>query len=126
MAYSEEAFRHFLAVERKRTDRSRRCFLLLLVTVRKQAGMSSRLTPAVASAIFAALGAGVREVDFVGWFREERVAGAVLTQGTSAPTAAVVAEIGQRISDRLSECVPADLAGRLQLRILQLRPGQEN
>ena len=126
MTYSEEAFRHFLALERKRTDRSRRCFLLLLVTLRKQAGMSSRLSPAVASAIFAGLGTGVREVDFVGWFREERVAGAVLTQGTSVPTAAVVAEIGRRFSERLCNCLPADVGGRLQLRILQLRPGQEN
>ena len=36
-AYNEEAFRYFLAIERKRAERSHRTFLLLLVDVKKAA-----------------------------------------------------------------------------------------
>ena len=123
--YNEEAFRYFLALERKRSERSRRSFLLLLVNMKKQPGMSDRIPPAVAARIFSGLGLSVREVDFIGWFREERVAGAVLTQGAHAPEGEASAGIGQRVIETLSESVPSDVAGRLHVRVLQLRPSRE-
>ena len=47
-------------------------------------GAHAKLTDATAAALFGGLGACVREVDFVGWYREGYVAGAVLTQGGNA------------------------------------------
>ena len=124
--YNEEAFRYFLALERKRSERSRRSFLLLLVNVKKQPGMSNRIPPAIAASLFSGLGLSVREVDFIGWFREERIAGAVLIQGAHSPENDASAGIGQRIIETLSESVPPEIARRLHVRVLQLRPPQES
>ena len=44
-------------------------------------GRRAKLTDATAAALFRGLGASVREVDFVGWYREGQVAAAVLAQG---------------------------------------------
>jgi hypothetical protein len=125
-AYNEEAFRHFLAVERKRGDRSRRSVLLLLINMKKQPGMSGRIPPVVAARIFSGLWHGVREVDFVGWFREDRVTGAVLTQGAVPLAPDVPRRIAHRITEILSERVPASVARRLHVRVLQLRPAQRS
>ncbi len=58
----------------------RRSILLVLASVRLTPGRSVHLPRAIADRIFAGLAAGVREVDFLGWYQQDRVAGAVLAQ----------------------------------------------
>jgi hypothetical protein len=99
-AHNEAGFRHFLEIERQRASRSGYCVLLVLVGVRNETGNSVRLPPIVASSVFAALGSSVREIDFVGWFREGRVAAAVLVQRTT-PTVEVRQDIAGRIMKTL-------------------------
>ena len=120
--HNEEAFRYLLTVERKRASRWRRSFLLLLVNLKKQPGVTSQIPPAVATKIFSGLWRCVREVDFIGWFREERVAGAVLMQGARSPEPEVSRLVGQRITETLCLCVPTDIAGRLRVRVVRVRP----
>ena len=79
--YNEAAFHYFLAADRSRVQRTPRSMMLVLVSLRLSPGRSELLTDAIASPLFAGLAAGVREVDFVGWYRQGRVAGAVLPQG---------------------------------------------
>ena len=95
--YNEAGFRHFLHIELRRAVRSGHCVLLVLVVGRAASGRRLKLTPLVASRIFAALGATVREVDFVGWFKDGSVAAAVLVQRATPP-----AEIRQQIARRVS------------------------
>jgi hypothetical protein len=82
-AYNEAAFRHFLDIERKRAEHPAYSVLLVLVSRRLSPGRNATLHHADASALFSALGASVREADFVGWYRENRVAAAVLTYPSS-------------------------------------------
>ncbi len=118
-AYNEQAFRYLLAIEQKRSERSGCPFLLLLVHLKEQSGIGVRIDPMVASKLFSALGLCLRETDFVGWYREERVAGAVLIElGERRPTE-VSRLIGQRVKDRLYEHLPSGVARRLQVRIYQ-------
>ena len=57
--------------------------------------------------------------DCIGWYREERVAGAVLIElGERRPTE-VSRLIGQRVKDRLYAGLPSNVARRLQVRIYQ-------
>jgi hypothetical protein len=99
-AYNEAGFRHFLDIERRRAARSGHLLLLVLVEVRA-ADRVVTLTPVAAGRIFAALGATVREVDFVGWFRHGRVAAAALVQRTT-PSLEVRQQIASRVSTLLS------------------------
>lgn len=118
--YNEVAFRHFLALERKRAERSNRTFLLLLVNVKDSVGRG-RLSAAMATRLFSSLSQCVREVDFVGWYREEQVAGAVLAQGPTSIDGDVKRLIAGRVTDSLREALPARVAERLQVRLLQVR-----
>lgn len=120
-AYNQTAFRHFLAIERRRAERSGRPLFLVLVALRGSRH-ASQLDPDTAAAIFHGLGETVREVDFVGWFREGVVAGAVLTQGgamAAEPTRALVAE---RVTHALELHLPSWLTRRLRVRVLRFDP----
>lgn len=119
-AYNEEAFRHFLAIERKRAGRAGRSMVLLLVEFKAERDGDSVMDPKVSSRLFSALTACVREIDFIGWYRSGRVAGAVLTQGAEAPAANVSQQIGERVAHALSERLPSNVRHRIQVRILQL------
>ena len=113
--HNEAAFRYFLAVERRRAEHAGRSVLLVLVSLRSAPGRTQRLTPRAASAIFAALGSSVREVDFVGWFRDGHVAAAALIQ-RGRPQAAV---ISARITDTLKREL-RDAGMSLRLRAVPL------
>src|ERR1043166_1949489 len=77
--YNEEAFRYLLAVERKRFERSNQHFVLVLAELEHGPEQTDRMDAAVSARIFAGLTRALRETDVIGWYREGRVAGAVLT-----------------------------------------------
>lgn len=118
-AYNEQAFRYFLAIERKRSERSGRPLLLLLVDLKEQSGRSVRMDPMVALKLFSGLWLCLRETDFVGWYREERVAGAVLTELREGSRTEVSRLVSQRVSGVLRECLPSDVARRLRVHAYQ-------
>jgi hypothetical protein len=117
--YNEEAFQYFLEIERKRADHSGRPCLLLLADLKNQPGESALMSRPLASKLFAAMWLCLRETDFVGWYREDRVAGAVLTQGAELPDAEISQQVLERITRVLNERLPRDVA-RLQVWISQL------
>ena len=118
-AYNEAAFKHFLAVDRSRARRARRSLYLVLAFLRESRGRRAELTDATASALFRGLGASVREVDFVGWYQEGRVAAAVLSQGAQA-TAGVSAVIADRVFTALKKQLSAAQSIDLRLRVVRL------
>jgi hypothetical protein len=116
LVYDEQAFRYFLDIERKRSERSSRPFLLLLVDLEDRSGSNGFIDPAVAAKLFEGLGQCVRETDFVGWFREGRVAGAVLTQYSNLARTDVAAVVDERVREVLSSSVPIQIARSLRMR----------
>jgi lipopolysaccharide/colanic/teichoic acid biosynthesis glycosyltransferase len=75
---SEDAFRRIFCWERKRAERSGRCFLLMLVQVGSilQANHNERAL----SEIVAALSSSTRETDLAGWYREGATLGVIFTE----------------------------------------------
>jgi hypothetical protein len=118
-AYSEEVFRYFLAVEQERSKRSTRPFLLLLFELKKQTETPDSFDAALAAALFSGLSRRLRETDFVGWYREGRVIGAVLTQFSKGPGTKVAYLVVQRVLSELGRCLPPDALERLQMRVYQ-------
>lgn len=121
-AYNEDAFCYFLGVERRRAERSNRPLLLLLADLKEPAGgTSAPIGSVLATALFAALGQCVRETDFVGWYREGRVVGAVLIQHSDTPEGDMSRSIiGQRVGRTLAGTLSRDIVDRLQVRVYQL------
>jgi hypothetical protein len=115
-AYNEEAFQYFLEIERKRSELSNRPFLLMLVDFKKH----PRIDSVMADKLFSVLSLCLRETDFVGWYREGRVAGAVLTQHGEPGRDDLSDEVHHRIEEALREGLPRDLARHLQARVYQI------
>jgi hypothetical protein len=119
--YHEDAFRHFLTVERTRARRSSRPFLLLLVSLRRCPSEGIELPRSAWPALWDGLTESVREVDFVGWYREGRVAAAVLTQGLGLQSDAPD-RIAGRVTKILGAHLPQSLVSRLRVRVIRLEP----
>jgi hypothetical protein len=116
-AYNEEAFRYFLTIERERSRRSGRLFLLLLLDLSAPQAMDGRIDRKLVAKILQALARSVRETDFIGWYRELSVLGAVLTElGESAP-ADIAQLVTRRLIAALGDSVPAAIACRLDVRV---------
>jgi lipopolysaccharide/colanic/teichoic acid biosynthesis glycosyltransferase len=74
---SEEIFRRMIAVERKRTERSKSPFLLMLLEVVNDDG--SRKDRRTLDRIAAALVASSRDTDLIGWYKDQMIIGAIFT-----------------------------------------------
>jgi hypothetical protein len=117
-AYNEEAFQYFLEIERKRSELSNRPFLLMLIDFNKHL----RIDAVTENRLFSVLSRCLRETDFIGWYREGRVAGAVLTQHGEADADDLSDGVRQRIGEALRQLLPSDLAQQLQARVYQIPP----
>jgi GGDEF domain-containing protein len=117
--YNEEAFRYFLQIERKRASRSNSRFLLLLVDLKGYTA-GTRFDAATGAKLFAAMYPCLRETDFIGWYRQQRVASAVLTQVGESPDVEVSNLVAERVREALTQRLPAHLAARLQVRVYQV------
>jgi hypothetical protein len=124
-AYNEEAFQYFLEMERKRSELSNRPFLLMLVDFNKHPQIDSK----TADKLFSVLSLCLRETDFIGWYREGHVAGAVLTQHGEPDGDDLSDVVRQRIGEALRQRLPSDLARQLQARVYQIpahvKPGSK-
>ncbi|HEX7072300.1 MAG TPA: hypothetical protein VF190_15915 [Rhodothermales bacterium] len=122
--YDEEALRYLLTVERERAARANRALLVILVGLKKRAATETRTGRDIGEQIFTALSAGVREVDFIGWYRQARIIGAVLAQGAPGPTNDATHRIVKRIADLLGDRLPASITRNLRVKVLRLSPGR--
>lgn len=97
-ALDEESFRRVIAIERKRTERSKAPFVLMLLEVSKQ--NVERATPALESAMSVLL-ASSRDTDLVGWYKGKTTIGALFTGLVAADKSTILSTILSRVSDTL-------------------------
>jgi hypothetical protein len=119
-AYNEAAFRYLLAFEQKRARRLRTSFLLVLVRPKRNGSPAVRIDASVATTIFSCVSRCLRDGDFIGWYREARVIGAVLAQGATPPAPDLPGNIGERLTAALAHALQGDVGMELQVRVLQL------
>ncbi len=82
LPYSEEFFTKLLCLERKRAERSRKPFALMLVDASKLLQTDRRNL--VLERLSVALSLATRETDICGWYKEDSVIGVILTEICSA------------------------------------------
>ena len=107
----EEAFRRMIAVERKRSERSQRPFVLLLIdTGRSQPGDKQGR---VLLDILSALQGATRETDVTGWYTTGSVVGVMFTE-IVLDNNAVLSTILSRIGAVLREGLDTDQFSRIK------------
>lgn len=96
----EQSFRRVIAIERKRTERSKAPFVLMLVEIASQNG--ARQAPALET-VMAALLASSRDTDVVGWYKGNSTIGALFTGLVSGEKSAILMTILTRATSTLRE-----------------------
>ena len=117
--YNEEAFKYLITKESKRSKRSGYSFNILLIYSTDKHGLIVQMDRDVADTVVSALFRTLRETDYIGWCREGRIVGGVLTvlEQESAPEMSI--RIQQRLMDILRVEVSVEKISRLQIRICQ-------
>jgi lipopolysaccharide/colanic/teichoic acid biosynthesis glycosyltransferase len=110
---NEDVFHRMLCLERKRTERSGRRFVLMLLeagTLLKDGGDDRAL-----DRVFTALLHSTRETDFKGWYRNERVIGVIYTEIGPAEGKSVANALLSRVTDALCASLSIDEINAIRL-----------
>jgi len=99
-ALDEQSFRRVIAIERKRTERSKAPFVLMLVEVANQ--NTAKSAPALET-VMSSLLTSSRDTDVVGWYKGNSTIGAVFTGLVSGEKSAILMTILTRATSTLRE-----------------------
>ena len=99
-----EDFRRMIALERKRSERSRKPFMLLLLDMGDD--LPSEKNGRILGKILSALSASTRDTDVTGWYSNDCVVGVMFTQisneeGASTPTT-IITRVTQTLQKNLT------------------------
>jgi hypothetical protein len=123
-SYNEAAFRHFLTLERNRSERAGRSLLLVLVELEPRSGtaLEGRFEPRLASKLFDVLWSKLRDTDCLGWYREGHIVGALLTDQFYAAGTDIEQVIDNRIGQTVRKALRREGAPRVHVRVHKVAP----
>jgi lipopolysaccharide/colanic/teichoic acid biosynthesis glycosyltransferase len=110
---SEEEFRRMLCRERKRSERSRKHLLLMLIDCKGTTARS--VDKPLIEKVAGVVAAEVRETDLAGWFESESVVGAIFTELGESQAAAAIQAIEAKISKGLHKSFRREQVDKLQI-----------
>jgi len=121
--YNTSHFHHMLGIEWKRTMRSERPFLLMLLDL---TGLQS--TPRFSDKlekIKEAIVSCSRETDISGWYESKRVLGTIFTEMSSVDNGSIE-KISRKMKNRISETLGEEWARRIQISLHVIRFPEAN
>ena len=92
---SEETFRRVLSLERKRSERSRRRFVLMLVHTGNL--LQAEQGEGILGAITKVLSLSIRETDLPGWYKKDWVVGVICTEIGSGSINSILSGLHSRV-----------------------------
>jgi lipopolysaccharide/colanic/teichoic acid biosynthesis glycosyltransferase len=98
---NEASFRRMIAVERKRTERSRKPFLLMLLEVGSPQGLEKNSK--ALNTIVPVLLSATRETDLIGWYKERVTVGTIFTGLLVDEKSSILSTILARVSTTLRD-----------------------
>ena len=117
---SEAHFRKTLSRERKRSERSRKHLVLMLIDSKS---MKSKKTDALLEQIAVVLGASVRETDVAGWFEDNAVLGVIFTEFGDCAVGTAVKIIEAKITTELQRAFRASQLSSFQISFFAFQDG---
>jgi lipopolysaccharide/colanic/teichoic acid biosynthesis glycosyltransferase len=103
---SQEAFDRIIALERKRTERSKQPFLLMLLEDRSPQG--SRKNDGPLESLLPALLSSIRETDVIGWYKNRITIGVMYTGLVAHDKNEVLSMIHSRVSTTLRDSMASE------------------
>lgn len=107
----EDAFRALLLLERRRAERSRKPFVLMLVSLPNRKVRDSiafqRITSIVSSVI--------RESDIIGWYEQDSVLGVIFTEIAAGGKVPIIETLRSKVLNALRQDLAASIVSQLAL-----------
>jgi lipopolysaccharide/colanic/teichoic acid biosynthesis glycosyltransferase len=110
---SEESFQRMISLERKRSERSRKPFLLMLVDMGGY--VPSERSSKVLGSILSALALSTRETDVTGWYKRSSVVGVMFTEIGLEDRASVLGTMISRVSETLKSTLTFEQFSQVSL-----------
>jgi lipopolysaccharide/colanic/teichoic acid biosynthesis glycosyltransferase len=111
---AQAAFRRLLCHERKRSERSRKSFLLMLIRHKDPKSTAEQVTLERA---VRPLGTLIRETDTLGWFESDHTLGVIFTELGDAELGAAVQSIESKVLAALHRALNANYVKSLEISI---------
>jgi lipopolysaccharide/colanic/teichoic acid biosynthesis glycosyltransferase len=109
----EETFRRSIAIERKRTERSQKPFLLTLFEVTDQQG--SETTGRILDKMVSAMLSCSRETDVIGWYTNRTTVGVMFTDIVACDKNSILSVILSKVSTTLRDELTPDQFARVSI-----------
>jgi lipopolysaccharide/colanic/teichoic acid biosynthesis glycosyltransferase len=113
----QAAFRRLLCQERKRSERSRKSFLLLLVRHKGAKPHGDHADQVALERVVRPLGLLIRETDTLGWFESNHTLGIIFSELGDAEVGAAVKSIESKTLDALHRALNANQIRNLEISI---------
>lgn len=111
--FGQEAFHRIISLERRRTERSRKPFLLMLLDMGEH--LPSETTEKNLSKLQAALSVSTRETDVVGWYESGRILGVMFTEICLEDRKTIVSTMITRLSEILRNNLTLEQFSRISI-----------
>jgi lipopolysaccharide/colanic/teichoic acid biosynthesis glycosyltransferase len=110
MIFEQPIFQSMLTRERRRAERSRKPFVLMLLDAHRE----NRLAEKILLQALAVVGAGTRQTDLVGWYKQGTVVGVIFTElGNDESTAPIVEALSTKVRATLHENLGREQAAKI-------------
>ena len=110
---NEELFHAIVALERKRTERSRKPFLLMLLDAGN--GLPSEQNGKMLNEILPLLSVSTRETDATGWYQSSSVIGVMFTEIGNMERSSIVSAISARVSTTLRGSLTVEQLSQIRI-----------
>ena len=110
---SQTAFHRVISIERRRTERSRKPFLLMLLDMGNH--LSSETKGKNVQKLLTALAVATRETDIPGWYENERIVGVMFTEICFDDRETIVSTMIARLSDILRNNLSLEQFNRVSI-----------
>lgn len=110
---NEVAFKRMISVERKRTERSREPFLLMLLEAGNYQG--SEKNGRILHDMLPILQVSIRETDVIGWYKDQSIVGVMFTGLGSNDRNSILSVILSKVSSTLRAQLPSDHLSQVRI-----------
>jgi lipopolysaccharide/colanic/teichoic acid biosynthesis glycosyltransferase len=110
---NEDTFNRMIAIERKRTERSKQPFLLMLLEVGRQqtAAKSGEALDGVVSALLSS----IRDTDVIGWYKNRTIVGVMFTGLEVNSKNAILGMVLSRVSSAIGHKLTSEQFGQVSI-----------
>ena len=111
--FAEDVFQAMLTRERRRAERSRKPFVLMLLSAHEENGLAEKILRQALTAI----GAAARQTDVVGWYKQSVIVGIIFTELGTDDIGGIAGALKAKIRSCVAESIGREMAAKIAISV---------